>query len=633
MYLRSRRTFLRQAGLTTPMLLCGAGDIGRLLSSLKAPAGNELSVITRKLVKEWGEKLLSLQISKPGSPEDGLIISPSENIVHGRIGDTFYPFLHLASATGDQRYLDAAKKLYDWMELTVSQPDGSWLNEPRTGSWKGTTVFTSIALAEAVHFHGHLLDDGFNQRIRQRLRRSGDYIYTNFNMDYGNINYPVAGAYCLSLLGRLMDQPDYTDRGKELAQQATGFFTSKNNFLSGEGNPYYQPSPKGCYSIDLGYNVEESLPSLVLYARLNNDKDLLEKIIPSLRTHAAFMLPDGGWDNSWGTRNYKWTYWGSRTSDGCQPAFALMSVTDPVFYQVALRNTQLLSRLTVDGLLTGGPHCHPHGETTSLHHTFCHLKALVSILDHGVADQPEPPAVPLPVEKANGIHYFEDIQTWLVNSNGFRATVTGYDRNYKDYREGHASGGSMSLLWHAQAGIILSASMNRYQLYEKANMQEDKDPFSIPLTPRIEYRNGGKTFSSVNDFAAIIRTKDGSTKRIRAAGHLVDGGQKDPRGKRIGYIMEYSISDDGVTLSFSHDGPESVRIILPVISASGETAEMEEKSLSIDRKNCRLIVTADTKINLLPTGSSKRVFNFVPGLEAIPVVLTGKRVTLRLEVS
>ena len=26
---------------------------------------------------------------------------------------------------------------------------------------------------------------------------------------------------------------------------------------------------------------------------------------------------DGGWDNSFGTRNNKWTYWGNRTSDGC----------------------------------------------------------------------------------------------------------------------------------------------------------------------------------------------------------------------------------------------------------------------------------------------------------------------------
>ena len=51
----------------------------------------------------------------------------------------------------------------------------------------------------------------------------------------------------------------------------------------------------------------------------------LREVIASMRTHMEFMLPDGGWDNSWGTRNYKWTWWGSRTSDGCQPAYPGLS--------------------------------------------------------------------------------------------------------------------------------------------------------------------------------------------------------------------------------------------------------------------------------------------------------------------
>ena len=45
-------------------------------------------------------------------------------------------------------------------------------------------------------------------------------------------------------------------------------------------------------------------------------------VATSLRAHLEFMLPDGAWDNSWGTRNYKWTYWGSRTSDGTVPGIS-----------------------------------------------------------------------------------------------------------------------------------------------------------------------------------------------------------------------------------------------------------------------------------------------------------------------
>ena len=115
-------------------------------------------------------------------------------------------------------------------------------------------------------------------------------------------------------------------------------------------------------AIDLGYNVEESLPALVLYAKLINDEELLSAVTRSLHTHLEFMLPDGGWDNSWGTRNFKWTYWGSRTSDGCQPAYALMGDKDPVFYKAALANTKLLQRCTHDGLLYGGPHLAAHGK-------------------------------------------------------------------------------------------------------------------------------------------------------------------------------------------------------------------------------------------------------------------------------
>ena len=67
------------------------------------------------------------------------------------------------------------------------------------------------------------------------------------------------------------------------------------------------------------------------------------------------MLPDGAWDNSWGTRNNKWSYWGSRTSDGCQPGYGLLAKKSPEFAEAVRRNTRLLKACTHDGLLHGGP--------------------------------------------------------------------------------------------------------------------------------------------------------------------------------------------------------------------------------------------------------------------------------------
>jgi len=186
------------------------------------------------------------------------------------------------------------------------------------------------------------------------------------------------------LLGTLLDIPRFRERGQMLAHQGLKFISPKDGFIYGEGTPLYEASKKGCFSIDLGYNVEETLPSLALYGLLNRDEEVLDAVTRSLQTHMEFLLPDGGWDNSWGTRNYKWTYWGSRTSDGCQPAYALLAGRDQRFYRAALKNTQLLEQCTHDGLLHGGPHYLTHHVPPSVHHTFCHIKALTTILDHGI---------------------------------------------------------------------------------------------------------------------------------------------------------------------------------------------------------------------------------------------------------
>ena len=50
---------------------------------------------------------------------------------------------------------------------------------------------------------------------------------------------------------------------------------------------------------------------MVYYALMAKDTDLLTLVDRSMATHLEFMLPDGAWDNSWGTRSFKWTYWGA----------------------------------------------------------------------------------------------------------------------------------------------------------------------------------------------------------------------------------------------------------------------------------------------------------------------------------
>lgn len=84
---------------------------------------------------------------------------------------------------------------------------------------------------------------------------------------------------------------------------------------------------------------------MVYYALMAKDTDLLTLVDRSMATHLEFMLPDGAWDNSWGTRSFKWTYWGGRTSDGFMGGYYAMAAQHPEYLEAIHRNIQLLKRL------------------------------------------------------------------------------------------------------------------------------------------------------------------------------------------------------------------------------------------------------------------------------------------------
>lgn len=68
--------------------------------------------------------------------------------------------MYACRETGDRKYLDAAVRLWEWMERNTSMPDGSWVNDVQISDWKGTTVFSVIAVGEALMRYGDLLPPG-----------------------------------------------------------------------------------------------------------------------------------------------------------------------------------------------------------------------------------------------------------------------------------------------------------------------------------------------------------------------------------------------------------------------------------------------------------------------------------------
>lgn len=622
----SRRHFIKTTAIGGAGLI-STFQLSKALALESSAYQSELYLLSEALVKQWLTGLMELQVMDQSRTDDyGGIWCPADKAVHGRCGDSIYPLMYMADKTKDQKYADRAVLLFRWMERRVSQPDGSWLNEPVKGSWQGTTVFSTIALAESVIHHGSMMDAGFKNEITARLQKAGEYIFKNFSLEYGNINYPVSATYALSLLGTLLNEPKFTARGKELAHEALNYISPKDDFLTGEGDHHDHPSKKGCYSVDLGYNVEESLPALVLYGQHTNDQVVLEAVNRLMKTHLEFMLPDGGWDNSWGTRNFKWTYWGSRTSDGCQTAYTLMSTHNPAYYKAALMNAKLWQQCTHGNLLTGGPHFNSHQVAPCVHHTFSHIKALVAVLDKGKPYVKVSLAgVLLPREQVYGSRFYADIQTWLISVGKFRGTVTGYDRDYKNTKNGHPSGGALSMLWHQKTGPILSGSMNEYQIFEAGNQQTDTDPLSMPLTPRVELRIDKSTFMNISDLSAIVEVAGDALKTtVRTKSKLVDKNQQSPASGDVNCMVDYIFTPNKVQLRFSYDNKAydgQVKFIIPVISQADEKVNMLSVSeVRILKPEGAVHIAANHPIVQLPT-TGTRVFNFVPGFEAVPLAI------------
>lgn len=519
-----------------------------------------------KLLRTWCDGMLRYQIHGVGPTGDGALFCPACKHVHGRCPDAVYAMMALADRTGEEKYLTAARELFAWHENLICD-DGSAYNDGNS-DWCPITVFAFTNLHEALVYHGHLLTREERARFEKRLRAMGEWVSDRIGPDFtGNINYIAASAAVNALMWQYFGEEKFLLHAKKAAEYVFSHFT-ENGLLYGEGVPYAHITARGCRPIDIGYNVEESVGMLIRYAQAAGDREALDKLTEILRQQLAFMLPDGAWDNSFGSRTAKWTYWGSRTSDGCQVAYGLLAGEDPMFAEAAYRNTELLERCTVNGLLCGGPQYHKHGELPCIHHTICHSNALAAALDAGIEKYTVRTKIPGD-QVEEEIAYFPEIDTYKLSLGKWRATVTGYDF---EMQKGHASGGTMTLLWHESAGAVLLSSAVDYQLVEPLNMQLSlKKSSHRTLTPRLEKTEGGKRYSFCYDTKAQIKAeKQDGRLRITSDARLVSLEQEElmvPVSCRI----VYTIDTGSVRIEAQVFGPtEGVRLVVPVIADEAE---------------------------------------------------------------
>lgn len=634
----SRRQFLKTyAAVGTGFLLPAVDELQPILAAGLPPTvpvdDTDLYALSLDLLKQWCDGVVKMQIKDyAGTPGYGGIFCPACSCVHGRSGDLILPLLFMANYSGNARYTRAAMDLYTWMEANVSETDGSWVNEINISDWKGITVFGTISLAESLLHFGHLLPQKKTQEWKARLNKAASYVLDTFTIDTGNINYPMTATYALALCGTYLKRNDLLQRAAQLAGQCKAWFTPKDRFIFGEGKPDPVVSEKGCYSVDLGYNVEESLPALWNYCRLVKDEDLKKLVVQSMKTHLEFMLPDGGWDNSWGTRNFKWTYWGSRTSDGCQSAFGVQATGYPEFYRAALLNTQLLKRCTKNGFLHGGPHNAAQGITPCLNHGIGHAKALALLLLYADRSKKPDREETLPREGKNSMRHYPEIDTWLIKKGNWNATVTAYDQEYS-FRNGHTSGGALSMLWHQRTGPVLTAGMNAYQMIEAFNMQRNRGHNGLPLTPRFEVQKDGQSWMSCSWLKATVQHEVKITEDVLTVHTALSNGNQELLAGNSQCALRYTFSEAAFKLNASsgHTGRE-LRFWLPLICGLDDKWVLGHSGqLIITRKTgAKIILTADAPVHMEPGG--RPFFNQVPGLAALPVYFETNYLNVDLQI-
>lgn len=560
-----------------------------------------------ELLRNWCERLMELQIQE--APQEyfrGGILCPACRMIHGRVGDAIYPMIVLYDRTGRKAYLETARLLFDWSG-TMLADDGSYYNDAQN-DWNGITVFFVSMLSRTLLYHGACLPEELRIRFEERLERNAGWIRDTIDGRFdANINYQAAAAEAAALYGAYRKDEKYLRYAGERARFCMDYF-SKDGFLTGESHPRDYRSPRGVRGVDLGYNLEESLPALLECAEILGDLKLKELVLDSLRVHCRFLLPDGGMDNSFGSRTYKWTYWGSRTSDGYLAMLERAGQEEEEFLKYKYAAFQIFSQCTKDGLLYGGPDYEKHGELACVHHTFCKAKAVAQLLDTGVRETGKRCALP----KETLCYRYPELLTEQYFCGGFYMTVTANDVFYQ--RGGHVSGGTVGLLWHERTGPLLAASVTKYSLYEVTNSQLSRKKREFGKTSlRLEYERDSKVYGSDQDFSAEFHSmKTEDSIQVEGTGTL-SSLELEPGG---GFRFSYQLRKNKFSAAFESE--ERGNLCVPLI---GKRLERENDGTGKD-----FLLTARTGglVRVRPCGQVLRAqkrFHLCGGFEAWELVI------------
>ena len=495
------------------------------------------------LLKSWCDNIVKYQLTSMSDKNlYGALICPACTSVHGRCADGVFPLVFVYKETKDKKYLNCARLLVEWAENNVRRGKDGYFNDVNN-AWRGVTAFYQISMGETLIHFKDILDSETYDKWFNIFKDQSEFMIDFLGSRGGPepvINYYCGWAHSMAIAYIILKDEKYKKCAEKWLDFALGHI-SYDNLLYGEGHPIDTITKRGRRAIDIGYNVEESLTSLYGAAKILDNKVAKEKLEKVILTHIEFMLPDGAWDNSFGSRNGKWTYYGSRTSDGCQTAF--FDVDNDIINEAAIRNFQIYESCTFDGQLYGGPMYHKAGERACIHHQFTHAKSLA----HMCLKYKERKNVLLPRDLEYGIKKFDSAGVTLVSKNKWRATIC--DNDFEFLKKANPLGGSITMLYHMDIGPVMAASMTKYKISEPNNFQEQRNSvLNLCSTMRIESE----------DYTNLLSTDAVINDNLEAFGSLTND-----KGETSGsFCIKYDFEQDlNITVKSSVDA----KFTLPVI--------------------------------------------------------------------
>ncbi len=553
------------------------------------------------LLKDWCDYMLERTVKGIEDPNlKGAMLCPACGFVHGRFADVMLAYTLLYTETGDEKYLKAADEAVDWSEYNVLSPEGTWYNDINA-TWYGTGLFSAMALGETLHnFKGKIPEDIYNKWYNIFIRMAeGCKVFVHYDSYKPVINYYCGAAAFFAFCYRFLGDEKYKAEANYWEEIISHQFDS-DGLLFGESHPIDDISKKGCYGIDLGYNLEESLQLLIQYALLMEDEEKLKFYCDKALAHLEFIMPDGAIDNSFGSRHNKWTYWGSRTSDGVQEAFPRVAKYDRRFAKTAALNFDLLRRCTVNGAFYGGLMQHDANQPACIHHAFAHTKALALMyLYMDEKDFENLENVTLPRETAYGIKTFQNGYLKLISVGDIRATISAIDHIVQTDDRSNM-GGNLNFLWHKKYGAICAATMHNFFLVEPTNFQNLRNAEkTLCMTPRIVC---GDYKSDADKTVEISSSGDNKKSTVSVAGN-----------NELNFKIDYTFEGDEVKIAIASE--KDALYSLPIIAES----KAEIKASSPNEITFRNMLTVSSNAEIKTEDGLKRYFNQVGGFEYLPL--------------